>query len=124
MVLDAAKSTDESRKQWPAFLAILSGVSACAFTMWGAPIYVGEEARHAGLAWLTFAIGGGMAIAAVFLSQRATLGARLLLALGGMVVLLGLSFVAEFNATTLLTRLLPGLGMLLAAPFLDPRPRD
>ena len=115
---------------WSDGLAILASVSAIGFAVWGAPIMASDADEYIGgssgpfarLGWLAFGLAGALGLAGVFLAQRR--GARRLgqglLAAGGVVMLVALVTMRQFDGYAIATKLLPGLIMLGTAPFLGP----
>ncbi|MDQ3811827.1 MAG: hypothetical protein M3336_16210, partial [Chloroflexota bacterium] len=76
------------------FLAIVAAVASFAFAIWGTPLAVGEvtgaDARNISLIWLSYGIAGVLALGGVAVAQRRTGLGRLMVAVGGVVLLIGL----------------------------------
>ena len=113
------------RRHWADLVAILAGVWSFAQAIWGPVIFSMETVdRGAGASWIAFGLGGLLAIGAVLLAQRSTKPARIMLAVGGL-ILVGSAF-AYRNPVSLpiISSLVAGLAMLAAAPFIGRMPRD
>ena len=121
--MDGAKKA--RRRHWADVVAILAGVWSFGEALWGPAIFSMETVdRGAGASWLAFGVGGLLAIGAVLLAQRSTKPARIMLAVGG-VILVGSAF-AYRNPVSLpiITAILAGLAMLASAPFIGKMPRE
>ena len=107
---------------------ILTGVILLALAIWpGDPTASAGAARELGrpvFAWASHGIAGILAIGAVFVAQRdrwRALG-RVMLVLGGVLLLAALVMARDFGARALLTLLLPAVVLLASATALGPLP--
>jgi hypothetical protein len=107
-------------------VVIVAGVAALMMGIWGAPIWsslsTGEEVDNPKWAWMSYWLGGGAAVAGVLLTAKSTGLARALVVIGALVLFAGAFGYRSAGPVTLLTLVLPGLVMLLAAPFIGPAP--
>lgn len=113
------------RRHWADVVAILAGVWSFAQALWGPAIFSMETVdRGAGASWIAFALGGLLAIGAVLLAQRSTKPARIMLAIGGLILLV--SGFAYRNPVSLpiISSIVAGVAMLAAAPFIGRMPRE
>jgi hypothetical protein len=117
------------RYHWADVVAIVTGVSALGFTIWGAPVRV-DDAVSSGVSfsWLSSAAAGALALAAVLIAQYSRLPrlpARLMLAAAGALLLISpFTFLRGVPPVTLVTYTVLGLAMLVASPFIGPMPAD
>ena len=111
-----------SRRTWADGVAIVAGVIAIGLGIYGAPLVSGDKAQHTDYAWVTYPAAGVLAILAVVLAHRARGAGRALCALGGLLLLASVALLRPTDATAWLTRIVPALAMLAAAPFLGPMP--
>jgi hypothetical protein len=118
------------RRHWADVVVILTGM-----VLLGLALRPGEHnantdaAREAGEArtlWAAHAVAGAMAITSVFAAQHDRYGwlARVLLVLAGAALIGSLVLFNDFGVRAMLTMLLPGLLLLLAATSVGPMPRD
>jgi hypothetical protein len=115
------------RRQWADVVAILAGVSSFGFAIWVAPFAAGEvggfETQNIKLIWGSYALAGVLAIAAVLVSQRRAGLGRALLAVGGVVLLIGLVGFGRPEGAAWAS-IIPAILMLAAAPFIGDMPPD
>ncbi|HJU65860.1 MAG TPA: hypothetical protein VJ596_09295 [Gemmatimonadaceae bacterium] len=107
-------------------VVIVAGVAALMMGIWGAPVWsslsTGEEVDNPKWAWMSYWFGGGAAVAGVLLTAKSTALARALVVFGALVLFAGALGYREAGPVSLLTLILPGLLMLIAAPFIGPAP--
>ncbi len=113
-------------RRWASVVAIVAGVYAFGLAVW-APGLAGGQAsgnvvREQTWWWAASGLAGVLALAAVILSLRSQLLGRVLLALGGVVLLTALFAFRVFGALAVVGVILPALVMLGTAPFLGPMP--
>lgn len=113
------------RRHWADFVAILAGVASFSFAIWGGPLGIHDigsgEARNITLILLSYAVGGGLAVAGVIVAQQRIGLGRALLALGALVTLAG-AFGFGRAIGPIWYNIVPALMMLAAAPFMGPMP--
>ena len=123
----AERASTARRRDWADLVAIVAAVASFAFAIWGTPIAVGEVAggdtRNVSLIWLSYGVAGLLAIAGVAVAQRRTGLGRILLAAGGVVLLVGLIGLAH-PVGAAWASIIPGILMLGAAPFIGRMPAD
>jgi hypothetical protein len=120
------ESGEQVRRRWADVVVMLTGLMLVGLAAWNAPASSGrpDETASLGSMYVAYAIGGGLAIAALFLVHRSRMIGRLLLVAAGLVVLgFGLDGFREGAGAVWLTVLLPALLLLGAAPFFGPMPR-
>jgi hypothetical protein len=122
-IMDGA--TKARRRHWADLVAILAGVWSFGQALWGPAIFSMETVdRGAGASWMAFGLGGLLAIGAVLLAQRRTMPARIMLAIGGL-ILVASAFVYRYPATLpIISAAAAGIAMLAAAPFIGRMPRE
>jgi peptidoglycan/LPS O-acetylase OafA/YrhL len=120
------ESAAGQRRRWADIVVILVGLALVGLAAWNAPISAGaepDETRSIPSIYMAYAVGGGLALAAVFAVHRWKGVGRLLL-LAAALVLLGYGVAGYQQGEALwLTVVLPGLLLLGAAPFFGPMPR-
>lgn len=121
------ESAAGQRRRWADIVVILVGLSLVGLAAWNAPVSAGagpDEARSMPSIYMAYAVGGGLALAAVFAVHRWRGVGRLLL-LAAAVVLLGYGVAGYRQGAEVLwlTVVLPGVLLLSAAPFFGPMPR-
>ena len=109
------------------FLVIFTGVALIGFAMWALPLALGdsqEELANVNLAWIIYFAAGALALASQFVGQwwRRRNAARILLALGAVLLFIGLTAFRDFGPRALLTMLLPAILLLIAIPMVGPMP--
>ena len=109
-------------------VGIFVGIGLLAISIWPSGLTASEEAaqvtRSPNTVYLVRALAGIAALAAVIVGQRwrqRTI-ARVLMALAGAALLVTLLTFNEFDTRALLTLLLPGLLLLVAAAAVGPMP--
>ena len=121
------RASTERRVDWADFIAIVAAVACFAFAIWGTPLAVGEDAggdtRDIKTIWLSYGLGGALALAGVAVAQERRRQGRLLVGAGGLVLLIGLIGFAQPEGTAWAS-IIPGVLMLAAAPFVGPLPTD
>lgn len=113
------------RRHWADFTAIVAGVASFSFAIWGGPLGIHDigtgEARNITLILLSYAIGGGLAVAGVIVAQQRIGLGRVLLAVGALVTLAG-AFGFGRAIGPMWYNIVPAILMLASAPFLGPMP--
>lgn len=121
---------EATRRHWVTLLVIVASLYALAFAIWSPPAAAGPEAgaeaRDVGAWWWIQVVGGGLGLASVLVALRRATLARGMLAVAGVVLILGVFTFGELSWVPLVTLALPGAAMLLAAPFMGamPTPED
>jgi hypothetical protein len=121
-----AEVTEKRRRHWADVAAILAGLMLMGLAIWPVPFADRPETGRQVDVWWIYALAGGLSLVGVFLGQRwrfRQLAQGLLFAAVG-VLLYGL--VVEFRElgiAAVLTVVIPGALLLLAAPFFGPMPR-
>jgi hypothetical protein len=120
----ANRAQDARRRHWADLLAIVAGVWTFGQALWGPTVFSSAAIdRGVGPNWLAFGIGGLVALGSVFLAQRYTRPARIILGLAGLMLLL-VPFAYRYPVwPPIVSSVLSGLAMLAAAPFIGPMPR-
>ena len=123
----AERASTARRRDWADLVAIVAAVASFAFAIWGTPIAVGEVAggdtRNVSLIWLSYGVAGLLAIGGVVVAQRRTGLGRILLAAGGVVLLVGLVGLAH-PVGAAWASIIPAVLMLASAPFVGPLPTE
>jgi len=114
------------RHRWADIVLIVASVYAVLAAMWS-PLELlsgggGGEVRSSELLWVSYALGGALGLAAVFLARRSAGVAKVLAGLGGLAVLSGFLSLGEITLLALLSLGLTGVAMLVSAPFVGPMP--
>lgn len=116
-----------ARRWWADVVVILVGLMLVGLAAWNAPVSSGtrpDEAASMPSIYVAYAVGGGLAIAALFVAHKWRMAGRALLVLAAL-VLLGYGIAGYRDAAEALwpTVLLPGILLLGASPFFGPMPR-
>ena len=110
-------TTKVRRYEMGDFLALLAGIIAIGMAIWGLPVQA-DDARIvepiAG-AWGFFAGAGVLAVASVFIAQRARSTARGLLVLAGFVLLVGTLVLWPIGWFTRIATIVLGLAMIVSS---------
>lgn len=109
--------------------ALVAGLVSIGFAMWGVPITAdlmtdpsfGEPIAPL---WLLYALGGALAVLAVFLAQRSRGPARALLLVAGLVELFAVFVAWDFAWASRLSTIGLAVVMLAASTALGPVPVD
>ncbi len=121
------ESPVRQRRRWADVIVILVGLFLVGLAAWNAPVSSGtrpDEAESLPSIYMAYAVGGGLALAALFVAHRWKLVGRAMVVLAGL-VLLGYG-IAGYRAPAealWFTVLIPGLLLLCASPFFGPMPR-
>ncbi len=121
-----AETPEVQRRHWADVAAILAGLMLMGLAIWPVPFADTQEAGDRVSVWWIYALAGGLSLAGVFLGQRWSLRqlARGLLFAAVGVLLYGLvTAFRDLGTAAVLTAVVPGLLLLLAAPFFGPMPR-
>jgi hypothetical protein len=114
------------RRHWADIAAILAGLMLMGLAIWPVP-FVDTSATEGRISvWWIYALAGGLTLAGVFLGQRWRLRdlARGLMFAAVGVLLYGLvTKFRDLGTAAVLTVVVPGVLLLLAAPFFGPMPR-
>jgi peptidoglycan/LPS O-acetylase OafA/YrhL len=118
---------ESARRRWADIVVILVGLLLLGLAAWNAPVSSGtrpDEAESLPSIYVAYAVGGGLALAALFVAHRWRMVGRVLLVIAAL-VLLGYG-IAGYQAPAealWLTVVLPGILLLAASPFFGPMPR-
>jgi hypothetical protein len=121
----ANRASDARRRHWADLLAIVAGAWAFGQALWGPTVFTSEAIdRGVGPNWVAFGVGGLLAIGSVFLAQRYTRPARIILGLAGLMLVL-VPFAYRYAIwPPIVSSVVSGLAMLAAAPFIGRMPRN
>ena len=123
-------TTSATRRHWADVIVIFTGLVLLGLAIWpgehNANTDAAREAGEVRLLWGAHALAGAMAIGSVFIAQqdRFRVLARILLVLAGAALIGALVLFNDYGVRAMLTMLLPGLLLLLAATSVGPMPRD
>lgn len=115
-------------RHWADVVGIVVGVSLIAVSIWPSGVTASSEATEVAssqsLVYLVRALAGMASIAAVLVAQRwqARGTARALMGVAGATLLISLVVFREFEARALITVLVPGILLLIAATAVGPMP--
>jgi hypothetical protein len=116
---------DARRRHWADVLAIVAGVWAFGEAIWGPAVFSSETTdRGAGASWLAFGVAGLLAVGAVFLAQRYTRPARIVLGVAGLILVVSPFAYRSPAWLPIISSVIVGLAMLAAAPFIGRMPRE
>jgi peptidoglycan/LPS O-acetylase OafA/YrhL len=119
------RAQDARRRHWADVVAIVAGVWSFGEALWGPALFSRDTVdRGAGATWFAFGIGGLLAIAAVLLAQRYTKPARIVLAIGGAILVISPFAYRSPVWLPIVSSVIAGLMMLGAAPFIGRMPRE
>lgn len=114
------------RRRWADVVVILAGIFVFAFAIWFPPVgeaeQAGEGVRDEGAWWWVHAIGGALAVASLFVTFKSARAAKLMVGAAGLILLGGLLVFRQLGWVSLVTVGLPGVLLLIAAPFVGPMP--
>ena len=121
-----AERPEARRRHWADIAAILAGLMLMGLAIWPVPFVDNAETTGRISVWWIYALAGGLSLTGVFLGQRWQLRdlARGLMFAAVGVLLYGL--ITKFHGlgtAAVLTAVVPGVLLLLAAPFFGPMPR-
>ena len=114
------------RRVWADVAVILAGLMLWGLAIWPTPFVDRPEVAGQLTVWQVYAGAGILTIAGFLLGQRRQWRTIARILLLGAVVVLGVGLVTTFRdlgPAALLTVIVPGLALLLAAPFFGPMPR-
>jgi hypothetical protein len=114
------------RRHWADVAAILAGLMLMGLAIWPVPFVDTMETGRPISVWWIYALAGGLSLVGVFLGQRwrfRQLAQGLMLAAVGVLVYGLVTTFRELGTAAVLTAVIPGLLLLLAAPFFGPMPR-
>jgi hypothetical protein len=121
-----AEAPEVRRRHWADVAAILAGLMLMGLAIWPVPfVDVGETGDRVAVWWI-YALAGGLSLIGVFLGQRwqlRQLAQGLMLAAVGVLLYGLLTAFRDLGTAAVLTAVVPGLLLLLAAPFFGPMPR-
>lgn len=114
------------RRHWADIAAILAGLMLMGLAIWPVPFADDPETGRQVSVWWIYALAGGLSLVGVFLGQRwefRQVARGLLFAAVGVLVYGLVTMFRDLGTAAVLTVLVPGLLLLLAAPFFGPMPR-
>jgi peptidoglycan/LPS O-acetylase OafA/YrhL len=123
-----AESPSPKTRKWADIVAMLAAVVSLGNAAWGPLIFTSVASdptrgdRGIGYNWLAFVLGGLVAVLGLFLAQRWSRPGRILVALGGLMLVLVPFAWERFEALPIVSSVVLGLAMLIAAPFVGPMP--
>jgi hypothetical protein len=121
----AQDSADLRRRHWADVVGIIAGVWAFGEAIWGPTIFTDNvQDRGATATWLAYGLGGLLAVLGVVLAQRHRTAGRVLVACGGVLHLASPFAYANPATLPIVSAVVIGVMMLVAAPFVGPMPRD
>jgi hypothetical protein len=113
------------RRRWADVVVIVAALYVFLAAIWSPPAIGPGEAAGAvehGLWWWAHAIGGFLALLSIPLAQKQPMAGKVLAGVAALVMLAGV-FVTDGGSWLTLRALgIPGLAVLLAAPFVGPMP--
>jgi O-antigen/teichoic acid export membrane protein len=118
-----------SRRHWADVAVIIVGLGLFGLAIWFPPFTTttgADEVKTAPMVWPIYAIAGGLTLLGLFAGQRWRLRtlARVLLIAAVVVLAVGLfTGFRELGPAAWLTVIIPGIVLLVAAPFFGPMPR-
>jgi len=118
-------TSDRERRRWADAALILTGLGLFGLAVWFPPFSTTKDAAQAIVLWPFYAAAGGLVLVALFLGQRWDWVriARLALVAALVVLAVALFRVRSVGLVAWLTLIIPGLVLLLTAPFFGPMPR-
>ena len=120
------EAAEVRRRLWADVAVILAGLMLWGLAIWPTPFVDRPEVAGQLTIWQVYAGAGILTIAGFLLGQRGQWRTIARILLLGAVVVLGVGLVTTFRdlgPAALLTVIVPGLALLLAAPFFGPMPR-
>lgn len=129
MTTSASTSDAPRTRHWADVIGIVTGISLIALSIWPSGVTASEEAVEAtaipDAVYVVRVLAGMAALAAVFLGQkwRRRTAARALMGGAGAALLVTLLVFNQFEGRALLTMLLPGVLLVVAAFAVGPMPR-
>jgi hypothetical protein len=119
------RRTEAKRRRWADVVLIVAGLFVFLAAIWSPPGLGPDEAtRQAdhGIWWYATAIGGFLTLAAVVVAQKVPIAGRIMAGVAGVVLIAGMFAFAEINWVAIRMLAIPGLLILVAAPFVGPMP--
>jgi hypothetical protein len=119
------RRTEAKRRRWADVVVIVAALYVFLAAIWSPPaIGPGEAAEQAyhGWWWWAHAMGGFLALLSVPLAMKQPLLAKGLAGLAGLIMLAGLFAFGGLTWLSVRALGIPGLAVLLAAPFIGPMP--
>ncbi len=120
-----ADAPEMQRRHWADIAAIVAGLILMGLAIWPVPFVDTQEAGRISVWWI-YAVSGGLTLIGFFLGQQwrwRQLAQGLMFAAVGVLLYGLLTRFRELGTAAVLTALIPGLLLLLAAPFFGPMPR-
>lgn len=123
-----AVSTSRTIRKWADIVVGAASLVSLANAIWG-PFILTDIAsetqrgeRGIGYNWVAFAVGGLLALLGVLLAERRPRLGRISVAVAGVMIAAVPLAYEQWYALPIITSLVLGLAMLIAAPFIGPRP--
>jgi len=117
---------DVERRHWADIAVILAGLGLFGLAIWPTPFVSNSEVGGRLTVWQVYALAGGLTLAGLLIGQRWQWRAIARALLFGAVAVLAFGLFTTFRdlgTAAFLTVIVPGLLLLLAAPFFGPMPR-
>jgi len=114
-----SKLETAQRRRWVNVVVIFVGLFILAWAIWGA---VGGPVSNMQGWWAALVAAGLAAVAAPFVALRSKVLARLAVAVGGAIPLIGAFITGALTIEGLIALILPGIALLAVAPFMGPLP--
>jgi hypothetical protein len=114
-----------NRRQLADLVAIVAGVAGIGFAIWGAPLHgasTSSAVSNIGYVWISYFLAGAFALAGVGLAQRSPKLGKILVALGGIIMLSSVAFFRFPDAWAWGSILVLGLLLLGSAPLVGRMP--
>jgi hypothetical protein len=120
-----AETTEVQRRHWADIVVILAGLMLWGFAIWPTPFANNPEVGRLTV-WPIYAVAGLLTLAGFLLGQRwdwRAVARVMLFAAAGVLAYGLLTTFRALGTVAWLTVIVPGLLLLLAAPFFGPMPR-
>jgi peptidoglycan/LPS O-acetylase OafA/YrhL len=123
-----ASTTSRRTRKWSDIVVVVASLVALGNAIWGPFIMTtaGSDPQRGdtgiGYNWLAFGVGGLLALLGVFLAERRPRLARIAVAVAGVMIAVVPFTYDRWHALPIITSVILGLAMLIAAPFVGPMP--
>ena len=121
-----ADSDTRQRRHWADVVALVAGLWAAAESLWGPSMTATNAFNDPGSTpnWLAFAFGGALGVAGVLVAQRWRNAGRLMVALGGLALVVAPLAYLRGYSLPMISAVVCGLALLASAAFVGPMPRE